>query len=263
MCKYYGDVVLEQGDTEGLVIEADEELLPRIKSEVRDGTLTVGFDVEWWEWLAEWMKLSKLGDKKIRYTINIRQIRGISLSGSVNLQAAQIKSEDCSISISGSGKVQIDQFEGGKLANTISGSGTIELAGSAQRHTLRVSGSGTIKAADFVTQEAEIHISGSAKAFVKVAATIDVHISGSGDVQYLGQPQIRQHITGVGRIRQLTVEVRAPVVQSEQFCQLFRAGCIGYSRNTFIANFQFCGSTRDNHHAFPYHGDDDALIGEG
>jgi hypothetical protein len=202
--QYYGDVVLEQGETEGLVIDADEELLSRIKSEVRDGTLTLGFDVQWWEWLTEWIKLSSLNDKKIRYKINMRQISGISLSGSVDLQAAQIKTEECAISISGSAKVQIGQFEGVKLANTISGSGTIELAGSAQRHTLHVSGSGTIKAADFVTQEADIHISGSAKAFVKVAQILNVHISGAGDVQYSGQPQVRQHISGVGRVRQVS-----------------------------------------------------------
>jgi hypothetical protein len=201
--KYYGDVVLEQGDTEGLVIEADEEVLPRIISEVQDGKLNLGFDVQWWEWLTEWMKLSGLTDKKIRYKINMRQVCGISLSGSVNLISAQIKSEDCSISISGSAKVQIGQFEGAKLANTISGSGIIELAGSAQRHTLHVSGSGTINAADFTTQEADIHISGSAKAKIKVAQTLNVHISGSGDVQYMGQPQVHQHISGVGRVRQV------------------------------------------------------------
>jgi hypothetical protein len=202
--RYRGDVVLEQGDTEGLLIEADEELLPRIKSEVQDGRLTIGLDVQWREWLSEWIRLSREAEKIIHYTINMRQISGISLSGAVNLQAAQIKAEDCSISISGSGKVNIVHFEGMQLANSISGSGTIELAGSAQRHTLHVSGSGTIKAADFVTQEADIHISGSAKALVKVAQTLSVHISGSGDVQYLGQPQVRQHITGVGRVRQLS-----------------------------------------------------------
>jgi hypothetical protein len=202
--KYYGDVVLEQGDTEGLVIEADEELLPRIQSDVRDGRLTLGFDVQWWEWLTEWMKLSSLGDKQIRYKVNMRQIKGISLSGAVSLQAANIKSEDCSISISGSAKVKIDQFEGLVLANTISGSGTLDLAGLTQRHTLHVSGSGTIRAADLVTQEADIHISGSAKALVKVAQTLNVHISGAGDVQYLGQPQVHQHISGVGRVRQVS-----------------------------------------------------------
>jgi Putative auto-transporter adhesin, head GIN domain len=202
--QYYGDVVLEQGDTEGLVIEADEELLQRIKSEVKDGSLTIGFDVQWWEWLTEWMKLSGLADKKINYKITMRQIKGISLSGAVNLGATKIMTEDCSISISGSAKVQIGHFEGAKLANTISGSGTIELAGSVQRHTLHVSGSGTIKAGDFVTQEADIHISGSAKALVKVAQTLNVHISGAGDVQYLGQPQVRQHISGVGRVRQVS-----------------------------------------------------------
>jgi hypothetical protein len=202
--RYYGDVVLEQGETEGLEIEADEELLQRIKSEVRDGCLTIGFDVQWWEWLTEWMKLSGLGDRKIHYKINMRQIRGIALSGSVNLQAEQVKSEDCAISISGSARVQIGQFDGVKLANTISGSGTVILAGSAQRHSMHISGSGTIKAAEFTTQETDIHISGSARAVVKVAQSLSVHISGSGDVQYLGQPQVHQHISGAGRVRQIT-----------------------------------------------------------
>ena len=225
-------------------------------------SLPIGFDVQWWEWLTEWMKLTNLGNKKIRYTINMRQICGISLSGSVNLQAAQIKSEDCSISISGSGRVQIGQFEGVKLGNTISGSGAIELAGSAQRHTLHVSGSGTIKAADFVTQEADIHISGSAKALVKVAQTLDVHISGAGDVQYLGQPQVRQHISGVGQRPAGTLGDCVPIVQGEQLRQLIGAGCIGYSQY-FITDFQFCSPTRDDHGAFADHGDDHALLGEG
>ena len=48
----YGDVVLEQGETEGVVVEADERMMPKLKTSVRDGRLFLGFRCRWWEWIT-------------------------------------------------------------------------------------------------------------------------------------------------------------------------------------------------------------------
>ena len=44
--KGVGSVILTQGAQESLVIEADPDIRSRIRSEVRDGTLTISYDFD-------------------------------------------------------------------------------------------------------------------------------------------------------------------------------------------------------------------------
>jgi hypothetical protein len=201
-----GDILLEQTadptTSESLVIEADEAILPRLSSQVRNGRLILSWDLAWWEWFTWWIDWLTIPNKKVHYHITMKQIEGVTISGSGSVTASHIQSEQSRWKVSGSAKMHLDNLQSTTLHTIISGSGMVELSGSAQHHDIHISGSGKIAASEMQTQETTITISGSGQARVNAAQTLEVRISGSGDVRYVGQPKVSQHISGSGRVRQ-------------------------------------------------------------
>ncbi len=195
-----GEATIVQGDAEGLVIEADETIITRIKSEVRGDRLILGLDLAWWEWFTWWLTWLTMPNKQVRYTVRLRNFTGASISGSGKILAGELRAAACRLGISGSGKVAIEQLTVQAVDLRISGSGDVVMAGHAEKQAVHISGAGSVQTSDLATTDTEIHISGSGKASVNAAKTLTVNISGSGSVFYRGQPQVRQHISGSGRV---------------------------------------------------------------
>ncbi len=199
-----GEVIadLNPDGPEGLVIEADEAVLPRLSSSVKDGTLRLGYNLEWWEWLTWWWIWITIPDKRVIYRVSARQLHGLVVSGSGKLTANRIEGEQCRVVISGSGRGRIEAVRAQNLKTTISGSGDVEWAsGLAAEHAMLISGSGTVRAGGVTTQSTSVTISGSGNAEVNAESKLDIRISGSGSVTYRGQPAISQQVSGSGRIR--------------------------------------------------------------
>jgi hypothetical protein len=202
----YGDLTIEQNPDapESLSIEADQEIMSRLTSEVRNGRLILGFDMAWYDWLGWGLEWLFTPNKAIHYRLSMKQVNGVAVSGSADLTAGRIQSGGLRLVVSGAGKIRIGEIQAPSLSTTISGSGDIEIAaGAVAQHDLHVSGSGTVRMANVQTQETRINISGAGNAQVDASKALDVHISGSGDVRYKGQPTLTQHVSGAASIRQL------------------------------------------------------------
>lgn len=192
-----GEVYISQGESESLVIEADEEIMPRLKSEVIAGRLELG--------LRSWFDIfSLVTHPTIRYWVTVKNLRGAALSGSGKVIVnGPLAAERLRLKLSGSGEFQVPQLETGNLEIDFSGSGKAEIAGKASRIDLGISGSGNMRAEDLECQDARVRISGSSSVRLNVQTRLEVNISGSGEVRYRGQPAIEHRISGSGSIRPL------------------------------------------------------------
>ncbi len=188
-----GQILLVQGDQESLTIEAEQDLLPKIKSEVEGGKLVLG----WKSWLDN---VLSFGAGKIIFHVGMKKVNGVSISGAGSLGAQQIQTDRCELRVSGSGELAVEQLTAQALDLHISGTGHATLGGKADTINLTVSGAGHVQAAGLATQEADIYISGSGDVEVAVATRLNVNISGSGDVKYVGQPNVTQRISGIGHV---------------------------------------------------------------
>ncbi len=196
MLRGYGDMVVEQGDHESLVVEADPPVLRKIKSVVRNGRLVLSY--------MSWLDPIELAPGSIRYHITMRNVSGIFISGMGTLRAAHIQTDGCRLEIGGSGEMEIDDLEARALIVSISCSGFVSIGGQAQRQDVNISGSGKLEAAKLESHTADISISGSGEATIQVHEMLSAHIHGHGHILYRGQPQVRPDITGAGRIQHLT-----------------------------------------------------------
>jgi hypothetical protein len=185
-----GDLTIIQGDEEGLTIEADDNLLPYIKAEMRGRELNIGLE----------NGVSVRNISPIRYTLRIKDINRISVSGSGNIDAEELTVGDLTLSITGSGNVNIVQLTAGDLNVTTSGSGNYDLAGKVAKQEITITGSGNYRAGDLESTRASVQISGAGNVTVWAEEELDVRITGFGSVDYYGKPQVSQSISGSGSV---------------------------------------------------------------
>ena len=165
-----GELTIQKTGTESLSISAEDNLLPRLTSEVSNDTLILGTKPN----------TTILPEQPITYTVTVKDLTGVAVSGSGNIRVPDLTTTALSISISGSG--------------------TITVNGTVEDQDLEISGSGGYEAAQLTSKTVKADISGSGTANVLATNVLDVEISGSGTVTYSGNPQIEQEISGSGKL---------------------------------------------------------------
>ncbi|MGB3712977.1 MAG: head GIN domain-containing protein [Candidatus Promineifilaceae bacterium] len=196
-----GEVILTQGEKESLVVEADSDLISKVKTEVRGGVLNLEVGRGWLDKLT--LGLSELSGKRVKYYLTVREINELKISGKGDIAAEKIDSDRLSVGISGLGNVNIDSLNTGKLSVSISGRGEFASAGSVVHQMVNISGSGEYKAIDLESQSTIVKISGQGNASVWANEELEANISGFGKVEYRGSPTVSHSISGLGSVRQL------------------------------------------------------------
>jgi hypothetical protein len=154
-----GELTIEKTGTDSLTISAEDNILPRLSSEVSGGTLTLGTKPN----------TSIVPTKPITYSLTVKDLTGLGVSGS--------------------GSVRVSNLTTTSLSTKISGSGTITANGTVDDQDLEISGSGRYLADRLTSKTANVRISRSGTASVLVSDMLDVKISGSGSLTYSGNPQ--------------------------------------------------------------------------
>ncbi len=185
-----GELNIKYGEEEQLLIEADDNILPYLTTEVRNGTLHLGLE----------NGINIQPKTNVHFTLTIVQpLRSISVSGLGSVNAPEMKAENVSLAISGSGDIHIAQVDASVLDVAISGLGSLTIdAGEAKTQTVAISGSGDYDAEDLRSETATVQISGLGSAKIWVDSQLEASISGSGNVSYYGNPAIRKDISGLG-----------------------------------------------------------------
>ncbi len=187
-----GDVIIDQNGTEGLKIEAEDNLIPHIRTEVRGHTLHIFFDPMGMVMVRP--------TRPMKFHLSMKDVKVLDLSGSGTIYSEKITTSSLVMDISGSGDATIDSLTADRMDIDISGSGKCLLKGEAAMLSLNISGSGNCNSSGLNSKDVRIDVSGSGKAQVKADNRLDIDISGSGDVVYTGSPQISQKVSGSGRI---------------------------------------------------------------
>lgn len=183
-----GTVRVEVTGTESLTIEAEDNLLEYLTTDVVDGRLVLD------------SRRALSPTREIVYTITAATLEGLDVSGSGDIAAIGVAGDRIDISVSGSGAVDASDLAVGSAVVEISGSGSIEIVGTADDVDLSISGSGRFDGADLVAGSADVRVSGSGDAVVNVADQLDASVSGSGNVEYLGDPSVNSSVSGSGSV---------------------------------------------------------------
>ena len=183
------DVYISKGEKNEIKIEAYENILEVIKTEVFGNVLEIGDGV---------LCIRNHNTVKIYLTMTSLSELTIHGSGSITTND-KINGENLEISILGSGDIDVD-VDVDRIESEIHGSGDITLQGKVKQHDIQINGSGDLKAYNLETDVCNIHISGSGDSRVFVNDKLKVKILGSGNVKYRGEPVVSTNIMGSGEV---------------------------------------------------------------
>jgi hypothetical protein len=165
-----GELSIDQTGTESLTVSAEDNLLPLLTSRVEGDTLILG----------KKPNTRIVTTKPITYTLTMKDITGLAVSGSGTINAPKLTTA--------------------ALRIEISGSGVITTAGNVDDQSLEISGSGRYLADGLTSKTTTAEISGSGTGNVVASNALDVKISGSGTLTYSGKPQVSQTVSGSGKL---------------------------------------------------------------
>lgn len=188
-----GDLEIVQGNEEGLTVKADDNLLAYIETEMRGRELVIR--------VQNGIRLDTRNP--IRYTLRVKNLDRVSISGSGNVHAAALDTGDFELAITGSGNFGIDTLQAEDLQVRISGSGNVDLVGEVQTQEISITGSGDVSAGQLASRRTDISVSGSGNMTVWASEELQVRISGMGNIDYYGSPTVDQTITGSGKVNSL------------------------------------------------------------
>lgn len=146
-----GTVNVEITGTESLTIEAEDNLMPHLTSDVRSGRLVLGTD-------------SPLSTTRgITYSITVGTLEGVTIDGSGNVTSSDISGASFNAEINGSGTIDLIRVDLGSFVSKISGSGDIDVTGAAEDLRVSIPGSGTFTGVDLEAVNGNVTISGSGR----------------------------------------------------------------------------------------------------
>ncbi|MEO6610766.1 MAG: head GIN domain-containing protein [Chitinophagaceae bacterium] len=179
------DVYLTQGNEEAVAVSADEtKHRDRIKVEVKDGILYVGYDNE--------RKLGwSSGNKKLKAYISFKQIDKLNISGACDVFiAGTLKAGDLDIHQSGASDLK-GKLDVQKLTVDLSGASDMTVSGTTRQLSIEASGASGFKGYDFSTDICDVRASGASDIKITVNKELSAHASGASDVRYKGDGVIR------------------------------------------------------------------------
>lgn len=205
--RWFGDMVVRQGEGESLAVEGDPELLHKLAVRVEGRTLYLEIGQDWLDRLVEGLRF--IGRRPLTYHVGVDTLRRVAVAGRGNVHADRLRTDDLTLAVSGQGSMRIDDLQARELRVRISGRGEVELHGSVTEERIEIAGSGEVELAGLQAKRADVRISGHGEAELSVADSLDVGISGYGRVRYHGDPKVAQSIAGAGSVRRLEVAPHA------------------------------------------------------
>jgi len=184
------NVVLNQTGRHGVTIEAEEDVIDKIRTDVKGDILHI--DMKWdWSW----------DDQDITIYVDFDQLESLQISGASDVRAeTPIRADDLEVSLSGAADMDLE-LDASSLDITISGAGNVNISGNTQTQKVRLSGAGDYKAQNFKSKYTHAKASGAGSAVVFASEEIEAYASGAGSVMYYGDPEmVKTDASGAGSI---------------------------------------------------------------
>ena len=191
------DVVLTPSGSQKVEVEAQENLVGLVTTEVLNGVWTISTS----------KGFSTTKPFVVHISVPVIDVVRIDGSGDVKGTAA-FTAGRVQLAIQGSGDIDL-AFNASTLDASVEGSGDVKLSGRCVDLKANVQGSGDINARDLVAENASVSTAGSGNITVFTSGRLNAAVAGSGDVVYSGEPaNVSTSISGSGEVRALRTSGR-------------------------------------------------------
>ncbi len=177
------DVLIKQGSTESVVVDAPADVISYVLTEVNGGTLKIYTK----DTKDGWRNL--FNNKKIVVYVTVKTVDAISLTGSGDVDFKNgLTANSLKLSLTGSGDVS-GKVSAKSLEASVTGSGDMKVWGRAETSSVNLTGSGDYSGSDLTTTNTSASIGGSGDVSVNASGNLQARVAGSGDIHYSGHPK--------------------------------------------------------------------------
>ena len=159
------------GTSESVSVEADDNIVPLIETVVHNGQLVI----------SNKSNANFTTANPVRVNVTMKSMKGVTLSGS--------------------GNINISEIAGANLIVSLPGSGSLTVTGTATNVNISLPGSGNIYCNALIAKSATVTLNGSGNIEVFAMQNLYASLRGSGTIHYGGNPaQVSKNISGSGSI---------------------------------------------------------------
>ncbi len=178
--------VVETGPQAPVQVDADDNLLPLVVTEVVDGTLSIRFrhgaDVS--------------SDLPVLVKVRAPALHRLDATGGAELRARVDAGEDLEVHSSGGSDVRVRGLDANHLSVSGSGGARVQLSGAADDVRLRISGGTRVRAASLSARAVDLRGSGGASAEIRASGEVRGSLSGGSTLHLVGRASSRVSTSG-------------------------------------------------------------------
>ena len=184
------NVEIRTGEKQEVVIEADDNLIKNIKTEVVNGTLRI-----------------KTTDRNLRNAhfnvhISVPSIDNLSASAAANIEVKNTLNSEKAVTFKASSAANITaDIKSPEVTADASSAAEIKLTGHTRNFTATTSSAATIKAIDLLAENTVISSSSGASAHVHASVSLDATASSGADITYRGGANVKKSISSGGEVK--------------------------------------------------------------
>lgn len=172
------DVYITQGEAEKVMVEADDNLMNIIRTEVKGSTLNI---------YAE-KNINRAQSQKVFVTVKSLEMIKTS-SGSDVYAEDGLTADEMAIEASGGSDIRL-KLKANVLLCKVSGGADAEITGTVNEMEAVASGGADIKASELETKKAILTASGGSDIYIHVLEALDAVAKGGSDIHYTGNPKV-------------------------------------------------------------------------
>jgi len=166
------DVAVSFGDSESVVVEAEDNILPLIETIVQGSKLVIRTKAN----------TTISNSLPVRVTVTMKSLEAANLPGSGDITITGLKASSVDFDLPGSGNITAD--------------------GTADTVKVNMGGSGNVQCGDLQAKSVTVTQNGSGNTTVFASENMDINFSGSGNVIYRGNPaKVNKSVTGSGSVQ--------------------------------------------------------------
>lgn len=190
-----GEVIIIQDGTESLTIEADQEYLDKIITEVRNGQLVIDMKKDFHTYF------DRITGHNMIFTLHIKNFYTLVQQGVASVVIEKLDTEDFALTNKGVGDIKVNNVTANKVTVGLEGTGTISINGTAHFVDVSSKGLGTYNGADLKAKEVVATLQGAGKLEVFASEQVTAKLNGVGNITYHGNPpKVEVSQNGIGSI---------------------------------------------------------------
>jgi hypothetical protein len=210
-------VEISQDGTEYLRVEADSEVMKRIKVDQTGKRVSVW--AKGGSGLFHWFNNS---NDQVRIVLRVKKLEYLEISGGARANVGDLHSDRFRLSVSGAGNVEFAGLNAGDLNANLSGAANVKLQainskdqdfdlsgasnidiraeGNTESLEVIASGASNFRGKKLTAKKAELNASGASHIEASVTEFLNADASGASSIDYHGDPKAKTNSTGASHV---------------------------------------------------------------